>query len=87
MANNGEYIETIAKEIGAKTSSVRYRLSHTDIYKRNAIKRVTKAEINKFIRLYKKGKTQAKIAKICGRGRNTVNRHLHKEGYWKTKEK
>lgn len=79
MASNGETLEAISKKTGIDVVSVKYRLSHTDI-RPKVVRRVSKSEVNKFIKLYKSGKSYAEIAKICNRGRNTVNRHLHKAG-------
>lgn len=82
MANDGAYIETIAKELGIPVSSVKYRLNHTNI--RNHIKYVSKDEVKQFIKLYKKGKTITEISKLTNRSRNTVSRHLKAAGYCET---
>lgn len=84
MFNEGFTIEEISKEIGISTSSIIYRLSHSG--NRTPNTHVTKSEINKFIKLFKSGKTHAEIAGICGRGTTTVSRHLHVAGYWRRKK-
>ena len=78
MAKNGAYLKTIAKELNIPVSAVRYRLSHGIRKPHHTY--VTPAELNKMIRLYKKGKNQTEIAKLCNRGRSTVHNHLHKAG-------
>lgn len=79
MAKDGLSTEAIAKELGVKVSTVRYRLSHTGI--REKTTHVSKSEVNKFIRLHNEGKTIKEIAKICNRGKNTVSRHLRAAGF------
>lgn len=79
MIEDGYSIEDISKEIKISTSSITYRLSHTNL--REQITHVSKSEKNKFIRLRKKGKSYSEIARICNRSRNTVSRHLHNAGY------
>lgn len=85
MINEGYTIEEISREIGISTSSVIHRLSHSG--NRTPNTHVTKSEINKFIKLFKAGKTYTQIAIICNRGLNTVYRHLHAAGYWRRKNK
>lgn len=84
MAENGETLEAISKEIGVKVGTIRYRLDHTNMRERTT--HVTPDEVKKFIRLYKKGKSHAEIAKICNRSRGAVCRHLHRAGYWRSRE-
>lgn len=87
MAKDGKTIREIAKEIGINEKSVEYRLSHTDAEIHKKYKYVSPAEVNQYIKLYKKGKSHYEIAEICGRSRTTVSRHLHAKGYWRSKEK
>lgn len=85
MAENGETLESISKEIGAGIGTIRYRLDHTNM--RKHITHISKNEVKKFIQLYKKGKSHSEIAKMCNRSRGAVCRHLHEAGYWRSKEK
>ena len=85
MCKDGAYMETISKEFGVKTSSIRYRLEHMGRSKHHT--RVSQEEKELFIYLYKQGKTHEEIAEICNRNRHTVYTHLHRAGYWRSKEK
>ena len=80
MINEGKSIQSIARKLGVKTTVIRYRLDHMP---RKRITYVDKYEANKFIYLFKKGKSYKEIAKMCGRARTTVERHIHKAGYWR----
>lgn len=84
MAKKGFTAKDISEEIGISASSVLYRLSHSG--ERKPKTHVTKSELNRFIKLFKAGKTYPEIARICGRGLNTVYRHLHAAGYWRRKK-
>lgn len=79
MVNSGKNMEEIAREIGISVRSVAYRLRHTNM--RKTYTNVSKAELNKFIRLHKKGKTHKQIAELCNRSRSTISRHLSAAGY------
>ena len=85
MAKDNCTIEHIAQTLGVDERYIKYRLRHVVGRKRTTY--VTEEERNKFVRLYKKGKSHRAIAKECGRGVNTVTRHLHIAGCWKSREK
>lgn len=87
LANEGKCIKDIAREIGVRDRSIEYRLSHTDVGVNRRFTYVTPAEVKKFVRLYKNGKSHNEIAKTCNRSRSTVLKYLHKAGCWRSKEK
>jgi DNA-directed RNA polymerase specialized sigma24 family protein len=84
LANKGYGVEYIAKELKVKSSVIKHRLEHADRYNKTYTL-VTKPEINTFIRLHKKGKSYGEIAKICGRSKTTVSKHI-REYYNKRKK-
>ena len=83
LANQGYGVEHIAKELKVKPSIIKHRLEHADKYNKR-FTYVTKQEINKYIRLHKKGKSYGEIAKICKRSKTTISKHL-REYYNKQK--
>ena len=84
MAIDGAYLSTIAEELGVGINSVRHRLNLCGLSRSS--NKVSKSEIQRFIRLYKNGKSHREIADRCGRNVTTVGRHLRSAGYYRSKE-
>lgn len=84
MAKDGVSLETIAKELDANLSSIKYRLHHSGL--RTPNKFISEDEVKEFIKLYKQGKSYNQIARLCNRSKSAVSRHLHNAGYYRSKE-
>jgi len=80
MVKDGCYIKTIAEELNISENTIKYRMKNSETLKRTS-NRVTNEEVNKFIKLFNKGYTYAKIAEECDRCASTVSKHLRKLGY------
>lgn len=76
MLIDGETVETISKELNISKGIIRCRIRNIEEHKH--FTHVSKDELKQYIKLYKKGKSYSEIAKIYGRHKNTVSRHIRK---------
>ena len=81
MYKNGSSINAIAKELNVTHQSIRRRLINCGNYVSKKRKNITVKDRNKFVRLYKKGKTLKEIAESTGFSVSSVGRHLRDLGY------